>query len=185
MSFPPPPLTYEYQGGEGAFTFYFYSFSWYCHIYPYTLLHLLTFILILFSLFFFHFSFFHFFIGKKPTTQRMEKSITNEEENRNLAQRMKMRSIAKLLLWVFPFFGIIYLLGWKRILDRDGVFIGECVCVFIEVLRGLEWFFIFCFVVFLCFVLFCFVFLCFFLFLLLFLFYFFLLLFSICILFHF
>ena len=64
--------------------------------------------------------------GKKPiscTVVRVDQT-SHEEENRILAQRLKMRSIANLLLWVFPFFGIIHLLGWKRLLDRDSVFVG-------------------------------------------------------------
>jgi uncharacterized BrkB/YihY/UPF0761 family membrane protein len=35
-----------------------------------------------------------------------------------------MRSIARLLLWIFPFFGIVYVLGWRKVLGRDEVFIG-------------------------------------------------------------
>ena len=72
-------------------------------------------------------NYFTIFLGKKPNPYRLDQSASNsnDEENRNLAQRMKMRAIAKLLLWVFPFFGIIFILGWKKVLDRDGVFIGQ------------------------------------------------------------
>ena len=65
--------------------------------------------------------------ARKPaSSSRLDNSNCYEEENRNLAQRLKMRSIARLLLWVFPFFGIVHLMGWGKLLDRDGVFIGQC-----------------------------------------------------------
>lgn len=51
----------------------------------------------------------------------------NAADNKDLTQRLKMKSIARLLIWVFPFFGIIYILGWQGVLDRDGVFIGAVV----------------------------------------------------------
>ena len=65
--------------------------------------------------------------GQKPSSDtviRVDQS-SHEEENSKLAQLSKMRSIASLLLWVFPFFGIIHLLGWRQLLNRDGVFIGN------------------------------------------------------------
>jgi hypothetical protein len=48
-------------------------------------------------------------------------------DNKDLTQRLKMKSIARLLLWVFPFFGIIYILGWRKLLERDGVFVGTAM----------------------------------------------------------
>jgi DMSO reductase anchor subunit len=60
--------------------------------------------------------------GKKLHTMGRD----NAADNKHLTQRLKMKSIARLLLWVFPFFGIIYILGWRKVLERDGVFVGEC-----------------------------------------------------------
>jgi hypothetical protein len=66
----------------------------------------------------------------------------NAADNKHLTQRLKMKSIARLLLWVFPFFGIIYILGWRKVLERDGVFVGEYFeessSCFINCLRHLD-----------------------------------------------
>lgn len=58
--------------------------------------------------------------GKKLHTMGRD----NMADNKDLTQRLKMKSIARLLLWVFPFFGIIYILGWRKLLERNGVFVG-------------------------------------------------------------
>ena len=57
--------------------------------------------------------------------QNMVASHYNKDDNRDLAEGLKMRSLSRLLLFVFPHFGIVYILRLAGVIDRDSLLIGK------------------------------------------------------------
>lgn len=57
----------------------------------------------------------------------MVASHYNKDDNRDLAEGLKMRSLSRLLLFVFPPFGIMYILRLAGMIDRDSLLIGEYI----------------------------------------------------------
>lgn len=55
----------------------------------------------------------------------MVASHYNKDDNRDLAEGLKMRSLSRLLLFVFPPFGIVYILRLAGMIDRDSLLIGK------------------------------------------------------------
>lgn len=55
----------------------------------------------------------------------MVKSSHGKDDNRDLAEGLKMRTLSRLLLFVFPPFGLMYILRLIEMIDRDSLLIGK------------------------------------------------------------
>ena len=64
-------------------------------------------------------------INTEERLQNMVKSSHGKDDNRDLAEGLKMRTLSRLLLFVFPPFGIMYILRLTELIDRDSLLIGE------------------------------------------------------------